>query len=83
VVFRDLKPEPKPNICYCDPNNEACEPVNGKGRPGFGFNDDDRFIPIGECPSGYGRLDDDETGTCYPKKDIKRCPDGYIVHVRE
>jgi hypothetical protein len=34
-------------------------------------------------PSGYGRLDDDETGTCYPQKDIKRCPDGYIVHVRD
>jgi hypothetical protein len=83
VVFRDQKPKPKPNICYFDPNNKACEPVNGKCRPGFGFNDDDRCIPIGECPSGYGRLDDDETGTCYPKKDIKRCPGGYIVHVRE
>jgi hypothetical protein len=83
LVFRDQKPKPKPNICYFDPNNKACEPVNGKCRPGFGFNDDDRCIPIGECPSGYGRLDDDETGTCYPKKDIKRCPDGYIVHVRE
>ena len=83
LVFRDQKPKPKPSVCYFDPNNKACDPVNGKCPPGFGFNDDDRCIPIGKCPAGYGRLDDDETGTCYPKKDIKTCPDGSVVHVRE
>jgi hypothetical protein len=44
------------------------------------LNDDDRCVPIGKCPDGYGRLDDDETGTCYPKKDIQKCPDGSIRH---
>jgi hypothetical protein len=32
---------------------------------------------------GYRRLDDDETGKCYPKRDIKTCPDGYILYERE
>jgi cell division septation protein DedD len=83
-VFEDDeedRPAPEPSICYFDPNNEACNPdEEGKCPSGFGFNEDGRCIPQGKCPDGYGRLDDDETGTCYPKRDIKTCPSGYITH---
>ena len=79
-VFEE-DPTPEPSICYFDPDNEACNPdEEGKCPSGFGFNEDGQCIPQGKCPDGYGRLDDDETGTCYPKRDIKTCPSGYITH---
>jgi hypothetical protein len=79
-VFEE-EPTPEPSICYFDPNNEACNPdEEGKCPSGFGFNEDGQCIPQGKCPDGYGRLDNDETGTCYPKRDIKTCPSGYITH---
>jgi hypothetical protein len=71
----------KPSVCYFNPKHPDCEPKDGKCPAGFGFNDDDRCIPIGKCPDGYVRADDDETGTCFEKgKDdrIKECPDGSI-----
>jgi hypothetical protein len=78
IIFKD---KPEPSICYFDPEDKACDPdENGKCPPGFGMNEGDRCIPIGKCPDGYGRLDDDESGTCYPKRDIKTCPDGSIRH---
>ena len=53
IIFKDKE---EPSICYFDPNDKACDPdKEGKCRPGFGFNDDDRCIPIGKCPDGYGR----------------------------
>ena len=84
-VFEDDEdgpsPTPEPSICYFDPDNEACNPdVEGKCPSGFHFNEDERCVPDGKCPDGYGRLDDDETGTCYPKRDIKTCPSGYVTH---
>jgi hypothetical protein len=87
-VFEDDEdrpsPAPEPSICYFDPNNEVCSPdEEGKCPAGFHFNEDERCIPDGKCPDGYGRLDDDETGRCYPERDIKRCPDGSIIHARE
>jgi len=79
-VFEE-EPTPEPSICYFDPDNEACNPdEEGKCPSGFGFNEDGQCIPQGKCPDGYGRLDDDETGTCYPKRDIKTCPSGHITH---
>src|SRR5918993_2903888 len=79
-VFEE-DPTPEPSICYFDPDNEACNPdEEGKCPSGFGFNEDGQCIPQGKCPDGYGRLDDDETGTCYPKRDIKTCPSGYVTH---
>ena len=78
------RPAPEPSICYFDPNNEACNPdEEGKCPSGFGFNEDGQCIPQGKCPDGYGRLDNDETGRCYPERDIKRCPDGSVIHARE
>jgi hypothetical protein len=71
----------EPSVCYFDPNDPACDPIDGKCPDGFGFNEDDRCIPQGKCPDGYVRADDDETGTCFEKgKDdrIKECADGSI-----
>jgi hypothetical protein len=88
----DTSPTPRPNIttpepgpappspCYFDPTLEECQPIDGKCPPGFSFNENEQCIPIGKCPDGYGRLDDDETGKCYKNSDIKICPDGYITH---
>jgi hypothetical protein len=88
----DTSPTPRPNIttpepgpappspCYFDPTLEECQPIDGKCPPGFSFNENEQCIPIGKCPEGYGRLDDDETGKCYKNSDIKICPDGYITH---
>jgi hypothetical protein len=84
IVFEDNPtPTPEPSICYFDPDNEACDPVDGKCPSGFGFNEDEQCIPKGKCPEGYGRLDDDETGKCFPKAEIKTCPDGYITHIND
>jgi hypothetical protein len=75
------EPEPAPpSRCYFDPTLEECQPIDGKCPPGFSFNENEQCIPIGKCPDGYGRLDDDETGKCYKNSDIKICPDGYITH---
>jgi hypothetical protein len=73
-------PEPSPSPCYFDPTLEECQPIDGRCPPGFSFNENEQCIPIGKCPDGYGRLDDDETGKCYKNSDIKICPDGYITH---
>jgi hypothetical protein len=68
---------------------KTCHPKLVLGGPyglvqsGFGFNDNDQCIPIGKCPDGYGRLDDDETGKCYKNSVIKICPDGYVTHKNE
>ena len=74
---------PETSPCYFDPNLDECKPVNGKCPPGSGFNEDEQCIPHGKCPDGYDRLDDDETGKCFPKEQIKTCPDGYITHMGE
>jgi hypothetical protein len=71
------KPKP-PSICYFNPDHKDCEPKNGKCPPGFGMNENDRCIPHGKCPDGYGRADDDETGKCFKKSELKRCDDGSI-----
>lgn len=71
---------PSPSPCYFDPTLEECQPIEGRCPPGFSFNENEQCIPIGKCPDGYGRLDDDETGKCYKNSDIKICPDEYITH---
>ena len=44
----------------------------------MGFNDDGQCIPRGDCPDGYARLDDDETGRCYAEGATKICPPNNI-----
>jgi hypothetical protein len=78
------EPEPAPappSPCYFDPTLEECQPIDGKCPPGFSFNENEQCIPIGKCPVGYGRLDDDETGKCYKNSEIQICPDGYVTHI--
>jgi hypothetical protein len=74
-------PEPSPSPCYFDPTLEECQPIGGTCPPGFSLNENAQCIPTGECPEGYGRLDDDETGKCYKNSEIQICPDGYITHI--
>ena len=42
-------------------------------------NDDGNCHPGGQCPDGYGRVDDDETGTCYPDDETIECDNGAVV----
>ncbi len=72
--------EPLPSICYFEPNDAPeCEPVDGECPNDWPMNEDGNCHPGGECPEGYGRVDDDETGTCYPDDDIINCDNGAIV----
>jgi hypothetical protein len=81
VPSNTTTPEPSPSPCYFDPALEECQPIDGSCPSGFSFNENAQCIPIGECPEGYGRLDDDETGKCYKNSEIQICPDGYITHI--
>jgi hypothetical protein len=86
LIFQNISetpspiPEPSPSPCYFDPALEECQPVDGKCPLGSVFNENNQCIPVGGCPDGYGRLDDDESGKCYKNSEIKTCPDGYITH---
>jgi hypothetical protein len=73
--------EPSPSPCYFDPTLKECQPIDGTCQPGFSLNENVQCIPHGDCPKGYGRLDDDETGKCYKNNEIQICPDGYITHI--
>jgi hypothetical protein len=42
------------------------------------MNEQDRCVPTGDCPEGYGRADEDETGTCFPEDDLVTCEDGSV-----
>jgi hypothetical protein len=89
VVFKESprKPDRKPNleiICAKNPADKRCPKPgpDGKCPPGWGRNEDGQCFPR-KCPSGHERIDDDESGTCFPKYQIKICPDGYKTHVRD
>jgi hypothetical protein len=81
IIFKDNPdPDPEPSICYFNPNDPRCDPnENGKCPNNWPMNEDGQCHPGGECPDGYGRVDDDETGTCYPDRDIVNCDNGAIV----
>ena len=76
VVFRDddddNDDEDEPSICFFDPNDEECDPVDGSCPEGFGMNEDGQCIPHGACPDGFHRANDDETGRCLDEDDIER-----------
>ena len=79
IIFNDVK-DPEPSICYFSPSDPRCDPdENGKCPKGWAMNEDGQCHPGGKCPYGYGRVDDDETGTCYPERDIVKCDNGAIV----
>jgi hypothetical protein len=79
LVFQE-KPKPNPDlrkICTFNPDDKRCTPDPKKGcPPGFGTNEDGQCFPRGDCPDGYHRANDDETGRCVPDDDLKQCEDG-------
>jgi hypothetical protein len=56
--------------CAFNPNGLAkCkpDPTTGKCSSGFSANDNGNCFPKGPCPTGYARLDNDESGKCFKK----------------
>ena len=79
AIYDPNPPGDPRQICYFEPNDEVCNPdENGECLEGMGFNDDGQCIPQGDCPDGYARLDDDETGRCYAEAATKICPPDNI-----
>ena len=80
VVFKDDNNNKKKDnlrvICALIPSDPRCDPKNGKCPPGFGTNEGGQCFPLGKCPSGYHRANDDESGRCVPYRDLKQCEDG-------
>ena len=85
IIFKDKdinksKPDLR-KICAFNPEDKRCTPDPEKGcPPGFGTNKAGQCFPLGPCPSGYHRANDDETGRCVPEKDLKQCEDGSWAH---
>ncbi len=84
VIFEDDNEPPdeeEPSICYFEPNTAPeCKPLpDGSCPNGMVHNDDGNCHPGGQCPDGYGRVDDDETGTCYPDDETIECDNGAVV----
>jgi hypothetical protein len=52
--------------CLFNPSLPKCAPVDGKCPPGFLMNENVQCFPDKPCPPGFAKLDEDETGTCYP-----------------
>ena len=85
IIFKDKdKNKSKPDlrkICAVNTEDKRCTPDPKKGcPPGFGTNEAGQCFPLGPCPSGYHRANDDETGRCVPEKDLKQCKDGTWAH---
>ena len=59
----------KPSInfgCHFHPNDDRCKPaIPGQCPGGFASNDKGNCHPIGPCPPGFSRHDDDESGQCF------------------
>ena len=82
IIFRDgddnddnEPPDDEPSICYFEPNDAPeCEPDEEGNCPNdWPMNEQGNCHPGGECPDDYSRVDDDESGTCYPDDDITIC----------
>jgi predicted transcriptional regulator len=65
--------------CFFAPDLPKCAPIDGRCPDGFGFNEDGQCIPHGDCPDGYSRVDDDETGKCFSDDKLKECEGGGHV----
>jgi len=53
-----------------NPSLPKCAAIGGKWPEGFNQNGDEQCVPQGGCPEGYHWVEDDETGTCYPKQGL-------------
>jgi len=66
--------------CLFDPSFPKCVPgQNGLCPDGFNMNEDGNCFPNKPCPSGYAKLDYDETGRCWSvvSPTDGACPPGY------
>jgi hypothetical protein len=52
--------------CLFNPSLPKCAPIEGKCPSGFLMNENEQCFPDKPCPTGFTKLDEDETGTCYP-----------------
>ena len=65
-------PQPSPqriapdDDCLFDPALPKCAPIAGKCPLGFLMNEEAQCFPDKPCPSGFTRLEEDETGACHP-----------------
>jgi hypothetical protein len=73
VALEDSKQQPKniterERICLFTPDHPICKPdENGDCHKNWGRNENGQCFPIyKECPQGYWRAEDDETGACVP-----------------
>ena len=82
VIPNTITPQVKSNkpdrSCTFFPEQEKCkpDPVTHQCPPGFSLNEGEHCFPSGKCPDGFGKADDDETGSCIPKNShiILICP---------
>lgn len=52
--------------CHFHPNDDRCKPaIPGQCPGGFASNDKGNCHPIGPCPFGFSRHDNDESGQCF------------------
>ena len=71
----------KEEICRFTPNHPICAPnEDGQCDEGFAMNEDGNCFPRGDCPDGYHRANDDETGACISEDDLEQCNDGSWKH---
>jgi len=74
------KDKEEPSICYFDQTKEECQPdENGNCPNDWPLNGDGNCHPGGKCPTGFIRVDDDETGTCYEEDETFKCESNAIV----
>jgi hypothetical protein len=65
--------------CLFDPDLLNCSPDRfGKCPNEFSINEDERCVPLVGCPNGYHKVEDDESGRCYPNEE--GCPSGMIFN---
>jgi hypothetical protein len=60
-----LREEPDDD-CLFNPSLPKCAPIEGKCPSGFLMNENEQCFPDKACPAGFTKIDEDETGTCYP-----------------
>ncbi|MGH9975845.1 MAG: hypothetical protein ACRD8Z_08440 [Nitrososphaeraceae archaeon] len=74
-----INPEFDPDeSCLLDVYQKHCIPGSQQECPeGFANNEDSTCFPKGDCPEGYHKEDDDETGQCYP--DSEGCSSNAMI----
>jgi hypothetical protein len=93
VVFRDSDSDDNDNepdksreeICRFTPSHPICSPnEDGECGEGFAMNEDGNCFPRGDCPQGYARPNDDESGACIEKEgNLDQCSDGSWKYISD